>query len=91
MIGFGVWQDGNNIAELHIKKAGKENLEMLNLKEVKVLEIDDDELHIREHTAFLLSLNAEETVKDYNKICEIMLKHINEHKTKKQEKLAENE
>ena len=91
MIGFGVWQDGNNIAELHIKKAGKENLEMLNLKEVKVLEIDDDELHIREHTSFLLSLNAEETVKDYNKICEIMLKHINEHKTKKQEKLAENE
>ncbi len=88
MIGFGIWQDANNIAELHIKKAGKENLDMLKLKEVKTLPIDDDELHIREHTAFLLSLNSEESVEDYERICEVMLNHINEHKSKKEEKLA---
>lgn len=80
MIGFGVWQDGNDMLELHRKKAGKENIEMLSQNRVKMLEIDDSEVHIKEHTAFLLSLNEAELGDRYDAVAELILKHIDEHK-----------
>lgn len=80
MIGFGVWQDGNDMLELHRKKAGKENVEMLSQNKVKLLEVDDNEVHIKEHTAFLLSLNETELGDKYDEVAELILKHIDEHK-----------
>ena len=82
MIGFGVWQDGNDMLELHRKKAGKENVEMLSQNKVKLLEVDDNEVHIKEHTAFLLSLNETELGDRYDAVAELILKHIDEHKHK---------
>lgn len=80
MIGFGVWQDGNNLTELHAKKAGRENIEMLSQKQVSVLPVDDDEVHIKEHTAFLLSLSQTELAEKYSKVTDLILSHIKEHK-----------
>jgi len=80
MIGFGVWQDGNDMLELHRKKAGKENIEMLSQNNIKTLEVDDNEVHIKEHTAFLLSLNETELGDRYDDVVELILKHIDQHK-----------
>lgn len=77
MLGFGTWQDGNDISELHVKKAGKENLNFINKLNVKVLPIDNHDVHINSHTAFILSQNLEEANED---IINAMLEHIDEHK-----------
>ena len=80
MLGFGNWEDGNDIADLHIKRAGKENLQILQAQKPRVLPIDNHDLHIAQHTAFLLSNNYEKMAQDDEKVLEIMLEHIAEHK-----------
>lgn len=79
MLGFGTWQQNNDLGELHRKRAGEENLAFLNGEIPSVLPIDDHEIHINQHTAFLLSNDKNLAVKDENMI-QNMLKHIAEHK-----------
>lgn len=82
MIGFGVFDNQNNLNELHMKKAGQENLALLNSNIVPtVLEIDEHTLHINEHIAFMLSDEYAKREKANKKIKDILLTHINEHKT----------
>ncbi len=52
--GFGGYENARDISALHIAKASEENLEMKQ-GEVEVDSYDDHELHITEHTRFLLS------------------------------------
>lgn len=79
MIGFGTWQDVNDLTELHNKRAGKENLDFLKGRTDDVLEIDDHKVHINSHTAFLLSqdiLNSE----NGKQIAQNIMEHIEKHK-----------
>ncbi len=78
MIGFGNWESAKDIEVLHIKRADSENLDMMEKVKVEVKEIDDHNIHINEHIAFMLSGNFlkeadEETEK-------IFMEHINRHK-----------
>ncbi len=85
LLGFGIWENAQDINELHTKKASKENFEMLKGKVCEPLEIDEHELHIQEHTAFMLGGDFQ---KFENK--ELVLKfleHIRKHKQMK--KLSE--
>lgn len=54
MLGLGVWENARDIESLQIKKALMENKDLIS-KEIDVDEIDDHELHIQEHTKFMLS------------------------------------
>jgi|AntRauTorcE11897_2_1112592.scaffolds.fasta_scaffold00001_258 hypothetical protein len=82
MLGFGVWENSNNLNDLHIKKAGKENINLITKKQkLQALEIDNHKLHINEHIAFML---GDEYLKNESKdesIKNILLTHIKEHKT----------
>lgn len=78
MIGFGNWEDVQDLNALHIKRADKENIDMFDNIEVKVKEIDNHNLHINEHIAYMLS-NSFQNEAD-NTTEEIFLKHIREHK-----------
>ncbi len=78
MIGFGVWENAKDLNELHMKRADKENIEMLEGNFVDVKEIDNHELHINEHIAFMLSGDYENN--ENEGIEEIFMKHINSHK-----------
>ena len=78
MIGFGNWEDVQDLNALHIKRADKENIDMFDNIEVKVKEIDDHNLHINEHIAYMLS-NSFQNEAD-NTTEELFLKHIREHK-----------
>ena len=79
MLGFGTWENRNDLTEMHINRATKENLKIMNNQEVEVMEIDDHKLHIDEHIAFMISDEFEKfkSEKAMNKL----LNHINIHKS----------
>ena len=79
MLGYGIWEAQNDIAELHMRKAGKENLSMLQSNTEEVLSIDDHKLHLDEHIAFMLGGEYEKYKHDEH-IKQLFLNHINEHK-----------
>lgn len=82
LLGFGIWEQGQDIASLHRGRAQKESIECLNAgKTPKVSQIDDHDIHITEHTAFLLSDTLDENNPKHKQIKDKMLKHIEEHKT----------
>lgn len=80
MLGMGVWDNAQDVSELHIKKAGNENLKMMQGEGVKVSEIDNHQLHINEHIAFMLSQDFEESAQKNEKLEDEFLTHIKKHK-----------
>ncbi len=78
MIGFGNWENSQDLDSLHIRRADNENIAMLDNGEVKVKSIDDHNLHINEHIAYMLSGEYEKNATE--KVEKIFLKHIEEHK-----------
>ncbi len=77
MLGYGSFENAQDLTTLHINKASEENL---NFKEsdVEVDEYDDHELHISEHTRYLLS--GEISGKEQALTKRRAVKHLNEHK-----------
>ena len=73
-LGFNNWCTFDDIEELHRKKAAKENLTLTNLEDP--LEIDEHQIHINEHTKFIIADN-ENTDKEY---LDKLICHINKHK-----------
>ena len=80
MLGLGIWENAQDLNELHIKKAASENLKMLDGVVCKTMEIDEHKLHINEHIAFMLGQDFEKAKKDNARLEEIFLEHIREHK-----------
>ncbi len=77
-ISFGVLDNSVDLRDLHIKNADIENSKLNSGKDVEVKEIDNDELHINQHTAYMLKvLYGGEYDK---KIEKLFLKHIQKHK-----------
>lgn len=85
MLGMGVWENAQDIEELHIKKAENENLKMMKNKKTKVSEIDQHDLHISAHTAFMLGKDFEKACEKNEKLEEEFLTHIRQHKKMKGE------
>jgi hypothetical protein len=76
--GFGSYENAKDISSLHIAKASEENLSLKKM-EVVADEYDDHELHIGEHTRFLLSTAFKES-KNKEEIKKRFLAHIASHK-----------
>ena len=81
MLGMGIWENAQDVNELHIKKADGENLKALNGKTIKVAEIDNHELHLNEHISFMLGEDFEKACLKKPKLEESMLEHIRKHKS----------
>jgi hypothetical protein len=77
IMGFSDFENGQDIINLNIKRAAKENLLLVNGK-TEPMEIDDHELHIDEHIKYMLS-GEFETSKSAVKT-ENFLEHIRQHK-----------
>ncbi len=78
-LGFGVWDSSKDVKALQIANAERENLILMETGKLDLpKEIDDHDLHIDEHTCFMLT--PEFNKKENNKIQEKMLEHIREHK-----------
>ena len=81
MLGFGMWDSQYDLEELHMKKAGKENLNLIKEHMIKdPLEIDNHTLHIDEHIAFMLSEEFCKNSANNNALEKMMIEHINKHK-----------
>lgn len=73
-LGFENWCSFDELGELHKKRAEKENLKLIKLEEP--LEIDDDKIHIEQHTKFIISDNKDGDTKFIKEL----IKHIQKHK-----------
>ena len=84
LLGFGVWENAQDINELHLKKASSENLKFLKGEtKIEPLEVDDHDIHISEHTALMLGNEFAKKAERNEKLTEIVLKHIRAHKQMK--------
>lgn len=82
MLGLGIWENAQDIKELHLKRADNENLKMLGGQSIATSEIDDDKLHINSHIAFMLGEDYEKAKEKNPKIDRIFNEHIKAHKKK---------
>ncbi len=73
LMGFGNWENAQDVAQLHLKRAEKENVDIDN---AEILEVDDHAIHVEEHTRFVVSGQADGD-KNYR---EKILRHVKEHK-----------
>ena len=87
ILGFGSIDNTLDIESLHINKADEENLSGFK-KPIGVDEYDDHELHIAEHTRFLLSAESE-GVRKNPETKKNALEHLRAHKTMAAENAAE--
>ena len=87
ILGFGSIDNTLDIESLHINKADEENLSGFK-KPIGVDEYDDHELHIAEHTRFLLSAESE-GVRKNPETKKNALEHLRVHKTMAAENAAE--
>lgn len=79
MLGFGNFENAYDIITLHIKKSARENVKLISTY-VEADEIDNHELHIKEHKRFMLSSEFEKMKQENPSINKRFLKHILEHK-----------
>lgn len=77
-LGYNSFCGERDISALHRARACEENLELMK-KEVFVRPYDDDEIHINEHTAFLLTESYDASIEE--RVC----RHIENHKKAKKE------
>ncbi|MBQ7368424.1 MAG: hypothetical protein IJW60_01780 [Clostridia bacterium] len=76
--GFGSFENARDISALHIAKAGEENL-LLKTEAVLPDEYDEHDLHITEHTRFLLSAQFKECA-HLDEVKARFVAHIRRHK-----------
>ena len=86
ILGFGSIDNTLDIESLHINKADEENLSGFK-KPIEVDEYDDHELHIAEHTRFLLSSESE-GVRKNPETKKNALEHLRAHKAMAAENAA---
>ncbi|MBQ8292096.1 MAG: hypothetical protein IJX88_06315 [Clostridia bacterium] len=79
--GFGSYENARDISALHIARAGEENIEMKR-GEATVESYDDHELHITEHTRFLLSAEFKR-LPEREALKKKYVQHIEQHKQQK--------
>ena len=73
-LGFNNWCTFDDLNELHKKRAGKENLNLIELEDP--LELDNHNIHIEEHVKFIISDSSNKNKDFISKITD----HINKHK-----------
>ena len=80
MVELGNWEDYAESIDPHESKAKRENTLMINQKEPIFKEYDDHEIHLKEHTSFLISEECEGEIINNPKLEEIFISHIDKHK-----------
>lgn len=73
LMGFGNWENAQDVTQLHLRRAQKENVD---IDGAEILEVDDHKLHLEEHTRFVISGQADDRPEYREKV----LQHIREHK-----------
>lgn len=80
ILGYGIWENGSDLKEKHASRATEENYKFITREDVKVSEIDDHQIHIDEHTSFILSGEFANLCGANPNLEETVLAHIRQHK-----------
>lgn len=83
--GFGSYENARDISALHVAKAGEENLDMQR-QDVDPDEYDEHDLHITEHTRYLLSAELK-TAQNREELKKRFVRHIAIHKKMKKQEI----
>ncbi len=78
LLGFGMWENTLDLDALHIARAKEENISTLNGEALEIMPIDNHQIHINEHTAFVLGGDIKKN-KNYKKLITQLFAHIEEH------------
>lgn len=77
--GFGTWNNSQDLQTLQVKQAERENYNLLKSSFVgRPSDIDDHNVHITQHTAFILGNDFEKMGTESQK--QVMIEHIKNHK-----------
>lgn len=92
LLGFGMWEDAVDLNSLQINRAKEENIKLISSSEVEILPIDDHQIHIDEHVAYILGGEIKQKL-NQKEITTRILKHIEKHKKflKNEEKIEKKE
>ncbi len=74
LMGFGNWEAAQDITQLHIARANRENVD---IDHAEVLSVDDHAIHIEEHTRHIIGVDIDSADK-INR--DKLIAHIEEHK-----------
>ena len=74
LMGFGNWEAAQDVAQLHIARANRENVD---IEHAEVLSVDDHPIHIQEHTRHIIGADIDKQDKSYR---DKLLAHVDEHK-----------
>lgn len=78
MLGFGNWESARELDELNVHRADEEN-DRVETESIEIGEVDDDDIHIAEHSKALLGKGH-----DYSPAAKKrLIEHIRDHKRKK--------
>ncbi len=79
LLGFGMWDNNTDLNTLHINRAKEENINADKNQELNILPIDNHQIHIDEHIAYILGGEIKKKINS-KQIINKLLKHIEEHK-----------
>lgn len=80
LLGFGMWENSVDLNSLHINHAKEENIKFATNEQVEIMSIDDHQIHIDEHIAYILGGEIKQKLNS-KQIKDKLLKHIEEHKS----------
>lgn len=74
LMGFGNWESAQDITQLHVARAARENTD---IDCAEVLPVDDHAVHIEEHTRYIISCDIDSVDRAY---IQKILPHVAKHK-----------
>ncbi len=74
MMGFGNWEAAQDVTQLHIARAERENVD---IDHAEVLSVDDHAVHVETHVKHVIGCDIDNADKTYR---DKVIKHIEEHK-----------
>lgn len=88
LLEMGNWESGDDLDELHVTRAQRENLYLEKGMAPAIFKYDDDDLHIQEHLRYVLTSEFEELTKNSPELANLMVSHIMQHEQSVSAKLA---
>lgn len=80
-VGYGSWETMQDLENLHLLKADKENIAISGGESPEASEIDDHALHLSAHTRYMLSGDYERALAKSGGLEQRMLAHLRSHRT----------
>ncbi len=80
-LGFGVWEYSQDLHSLQVRRANRENFEVMSTGKISnPKEIDDHKTHINQHITYMLGEEYSRIIKKKGHLEKEILNHINKHK-----------